>query len=73
MRLARSVLENATGNEIFAIIGILIFFSFFVGLIWWVVKLKSSKVKEFSRLPLDDDEEASASTDLDSSQSENKK
>jgi len=72
MRLARSVLENATGNEIFAIIGILIFFSFFVGLIWWVVKMRSSKVKEYSRLPLDDDEEDTLSEDLENKQSENK-
>jgi cbb3-type cytochrome oxidase subunit 3 len=57
MRLARSVLENATGNNIFAIIGILIFFSFFIALIWWVIRMKSAKVKEYSRLPLDDEEE----------------
>lgn len=71
MRLARSVLENATGNDIFAIIGILIFFSFFVGLIWWVIRMKAPKVKEYSRLPLDDGEEDTDSEDLENTKSEN--
>ena len=57
MRLARNVLENIAGLEVYAIIGILIFFSFFVGLLIWVVRLKASKVDEFSRLPLEQDDE----------------
>lgn len=55
MRIARSVLENVAGLEIFAIIGILIFFSFFVGLIIWVVRMKKSRADEYSRIPLQDD------------------
>lgn len=57
MRLGRSVLENIAGMEIFAIIGILIFFSFFIGLLIWVIRLKANKVDEFSRLPLEQDDE----------------
>jgi cytochrome c oxidase cbb3-type subunit IV len=56
MRLARSVLDNATGLDIYAIIGLVIFFSFFIGLIFWVVKMKRSKVDEYSRIPLTEDE-----------------
>jgi cytochrome c oxidase cbb3-type subunit IV len=56
MRLARSVLDNATGLDIYAIIGLVIFFSFFIGLIIWVVKMKRSKVDEYSRIPLTEDE-----------------
>jgi cbb3-type cytochrome oxidase subunit 3 len=57
MRLVRSVLENATGLEIFAIAGTLIFFIFFVGVIIRVMRMKSHKVDKFSRMPLDDDDE----------------
>ena len=57
MRLGRSVLENIAGMEIFAIIGILIFFSFFIGLLIWVIRLKTNKVDEFSRMPLEQDDE----------------
>jgi len=59
MRLGRSVLENIAGMEIFAIIGILIFFSFFIGLLIWVIRLKANKVDEFSRMPLEQDDEES--------------
>lgn len=60
MRIARSVLENVAGLEIFAIIGILIFFSFFVGLLIWVLRMKKSRVDEFSRLPLEEDADDTA-------------
>jgi cytochrome c oxidase cbb3-type subunit IV len=60
MRLARSVLDNATGLDIYAIIGLVIFFSFFIGLIFWVVNLKKSNVEDYSRLPLTEDENGNA-------------
>lgn len=57
MRLARSVLDSITGLEIYAIIGILIFFTFFIGLIIWVIRMKKKKVDEYSRIPLKDEED----------------
>jgi cytochrome c oxidase cbb3-type subunit IV len=57
MRLARSVLDSITGLEIYAIIGILIFFTLFIIMIVWVIRMKKKKVEEFSRIPLKEDED----------------
>jgi cytochrome c oxidase cbb3-type subunit IV len=57
MRLARSVLNEITGMEIFATIGILIFFTFFIVLIIWVVRMRKRKIEEYSRMPLANDED----------------
>jgi cytochrome c oxidase cbb3-type subunit IV len=56
MRLGRSVLDNIAGLDIFAIIGLIIFFSFFIGMLIWVIRMKSKKADEYSRMPLEDDE-----------------
>jgi cytochrome c oxidase cbb3-type subunit IV len=73
MRLGRSVLDNVAGLEIYAIIGIVIFFAFFIGLIIWVVSMKSKKVDEYSRLPLARDEDDSVSGTNDDKESDNTK
>ncbi|MBE0661802.1 MAG: CcoQ/FixQ family Cbb3-type cytochrome c oxidase assembly chaperone [Bacteroidales bacterium] len=57
MRLARSVLDDIAGLEIYAIIGILIFFTFFIFLVIWVIRMKKRKVEEYSRMPLESDED----------------
>lgn len=57
MRLARSVLENIAGLEVYAIIGILIFFSFFIFLVIWVIRMRKQKVEEYGRMPLAIDED----------------
>jgi cbb3-type cytochrome oxidase subunit 3 len=56
MRLGRSVLQNLEGTDIFAIIGFIIFFTFFILVIIYVVRLKKTKVDEYSRLPLENDD-----------------
>ena len=56
MRLARSVLQNLEGTDIFGIIGFIIFFIFFIGVLIYVLKLKKKKVEEYSKLPLSEDE-----------------
>jgi cytochrome c oxidase cbb3-type subunit IV len=61
MRLARNVLEGVGGLEIFPIIGFIIFFAFFIGLIIWVVRIKSKDADEYSHMPLDEDIEESLS------------
>lgn len=60
MRLARSVLDNAEGLNIFAYIGMTIFVILFVLLIIYVIRMRKSKVDEYSRLPLEEDENGPA-------------
>jgi cytochrome c oxidase cbb3-type subunit IV len=67
MRLARNVLEGVGGLEIFPIIGIILFFSFFVGLIIWVVRMKSKDADEYSRMPLNKDDKETLSHNGDKS------
>lgn len=61
MRLARNVLEGVGGLEIFPIIGFIIFFTFFIGLIIWVVRMNSKDADDYSHMPLDVDNEESLS------------
>lgn len=63
MGLARSVVESIQGTGIFAIIGLLIFFTFFLVVVIRVLKMRKEQVDEFSRLPL---EEENSEPNLDS-------
>lgn len=56
MSLVRSVIENLKGTEIFGIIGFFIFFTFFIGVVIYVVRMRKNKVDEYSCLPLIGDE-----------------
>jgi cbb3-type cytochrome oxidase subunit 3 len=56
MRIVIHYLESIEGVAIFPIIGIIIFFTFFVGLLWWVFKLDKRFVKDMSDAPLLDDD-----------------
>ncbi len=53
LKFVKGHLENIDGVEIYPIISLLIFFIFFVGLTYWVVKMKKSDIKEISNIPLD--------------------
>jgi cbb3-type cytochrome oxidase subunit 3 len=57
MRLARSVLQNLEGVNIFGIIGFIIFFAFFIFVLTYVIRMKKNKVDEYSKLPLSRDED----------------
>ncbi len=57
MKLARNVLANIEGTDIYAILGILIFFIFFLVVILWVMRIKANKAREYARMPLSTDEE----------------
>lgn len=46
-------METIEGIEIYPIISLLIFFSFFIALGWWVLKSKKSYIDKVSQLPLD--------------------
>lgn len=57
MRIVIHYLESIEGVAIFPIIGIIIFFSFFVVLLWWVFRLDKQFIKNMSDAPLLDDNE----------------
>jgi cytochrome c oxidase cbb3-type subunit 4 len=48
-------LTSIDGIEIFPIISFLIFFTFFIGLTVYVVKMKRSRVDEIKNIPLEDE------------------
>ncbi|MCK9448262.1 MAG: cbb3-type cytochrome c oxidase subunit 3 [Bacteroidales bacterium] len=57
MKLVTSALESIADIQWFPIIGLIIFFSFFVILIIHVSRLGRKQEDEYSRLPLDEDDE----------------
>ncbi|AQS93968.1 MULTISPECIES: cytochrome C oxidase subunit IV [unclassified Polaribacter] len=46
-------LESITGIEIYPMISLLIFFTFFVALFWWVFTAKKEYISKVSSIPLD--------------------
>ncbi|AJH13992.1 hypothetical protein MODO_1649 [Myroides odoratimimus] len=50
-------METIGGVEIFPIISLIIFFTFFVGLFVWVATYKKDTIEELSNMPFMDDEE----------------
>ena len=49
-------METIAGVEIYPILSLLIFFTFFVSLTIWVVSYKQTKMDELSHLPLQENE-----------------
>ncbi len=49
-------METISGVEIYPIVSLLIFFSFFVGLGLWVFTYKKEKINEMSQIPLNDNQ-----------------
>jgi hypothetical protein len=47
--------ESIDGINIYPIISLLIFFLFFVVLLYYVKRMDKNKVKEISRIPLEED------------------
>lgn len=54
LKFIKQNMETIPGIEIFPIISLLIFFSFILGLYWWVFGFKKEKIQEFSNVPLED-------------------
>ena len=46
-------LESISGIEIYPLVSLIIFFSFFVALFLWVFTAKKEYIKEVSNIPLD--------------------
>jgi len=55
LKFVKGNLENIDGVAIYPIISLLIFFTFFVALYWWVITAKKDHVNEMSNIPLEDD------------------
>jgi cytochrome c oxidase cbb3-type subunit 3 len=57
MRIVIHYLENIDGVAIFPIIGIFIFFSFFLGLLYYVYRMDKGFVDDMANRPLGNDME----------------
>ncbi len=55
LKFIKGNLENIDGVAIYPIISLLIFFTFFVLLFWWVATAKKEYIEEVSNLPLEND------------------
>ncbi len=53
MKIVINQLEQISGVEIYPIIGLLIFFTFFVLVIYMVLKTDKKEIEEYSNMPLD--------------------
>lgn len=54
LKFVKSHLETITGIEIYPLISLVIFFSFFVALFWWVFTAKKEYINKVSRIPLEE-------------------
>ncbi|GAA4239104.1 hypothetical protein GCM10022291_32140 [Postechiella marina] len=53
LKFVKNHMESITGIEIYPMISLLIFFTFFVMLFWWVITAKKEYIKSVSNIPLD--------------------
>lgn len=53
--MIREVLQSIEGIEIYPIISLIIFFSIFIGIVVWVVKMDKNKADRYNKIPLDED------------------
>lgn len=54
LKFVKHNLETIDGVQIYPIISLLICFTFFVGLFFWVYTYKKDTIKELSELPMKD-------------------
>lgn len=53
LKFVKNHMESITGIEIYPMLSLLIFFTFFVVLFWWVFTAKKDYIKTVSNIPLD--------------------
>ena len=53
LKFVKNYMDSIVGIEIYPIISLIIFFSFFVILFWWVFTAKKDYIKTVSNIPLD--------------------
>ncbi|REE24877.1 CcoQ/FixQ family Cbb3-type cytochrome c oxidase assembly chaperone [Winogradskyella pacifica] len=53
LKFVKNHMDSISGIEIYPIISLIIFFSFFVILFWWVFTAKKEYINRVSNLPLE--------------------
>ncbi|MEO9570831.1 MAG: CcoQ/FixQ family Cbb3-type cytochrome c oxidase assembly chaperone [Polaribacter sp.] len=53
LKFVKNHMESITGIEIYPMISLIIFFTFFVALFWWVLTAKKEYINKVSNLPFD--------------------
>jgi hypothetical protein len=53
LNFVKNYMDSISGIEIYPIISMLIFFSFFMVLFWWVFTAKKDYIETVSNIPLD--------------------
>lgn len=53
LKFVKGYVDSIDGIEVFPIIALVIFFTFFVGLFYWVFTAKKDYVNKMSNLPFD--------------------
>ncbi|WP_299390339.1 CcoQ/FixQ family Cbb3-type cytochrome c oxidase assembly chaperone [uncultured Gelidibacter sp.] len=57
LKFVKNHMDSIAGIEIYPVISLLIFFTFFVLLFWWVFTAKKEYIKQMSNIPLDNQNE----------------
>lgn len=57
LKFIKHNMETIAGIEIYPVISLIIFFTFFVGLSIWVFTYKKETIEEISNIPLENDSE----------------
>lgn len=52
--MIRNVLSHIGGIELYGVISVLLFFTFFIGMLVWAFRLKTGHLESMGKLPLDD-------------------
>ncbi|MEX1001604.1 MAG: CcoQ/FixQ family Cbb3-type cytochrome c oxidase assembly chaperone [Crocinitomicaceae bacterium] len=65
LKYIKGHMASIDGIEWFPIISFIIFFSFFIGLIFYVITMKKKKVEEMKNIPLENGEEQESEEDQD--------
>ncbi|MBS2097430.1 hypothetical protein [Carboxylicivirga linearis] len=57
MKLVRHYLENIAGIEVYPIISFVLFFTLFLFITWYVIKMDKDVIEEVSNYALDENDE----------------
>jgi cytochrome c oxidase cbb3-type subunit IV len=57
LKYIKNYMEDISGIEIYPLISLLIFFTFFIILFWWVFTAKKDYIERVSNIPLDNQNE----------------
>ena len=55
LKYIKGHMASIDGIEIYPIISLIIFFTFFVGLIWYIMKTDKKTINELKQLPFNED------------------